>query len=147
MAYNNDAIIFQEDKMFNREQVSVKADEQTEEVIVVEDAASEEAVEVAPAIVEESVVVEQPAVEKPAAKAHISNNSNEYPGIKTLSVGAENASVRKVQNKLSEKGFSVSATGKYDRATENAVAAFCKSKQVHSDGTFVGPKVWNHLFG
>jgi peptidoglycan hydrolase-like protein with peptidoglycan-binding domain len=128
--------------MFNREENLVEAQEQSE-VMVVED-------DVTPAVAEEEpVVVERPVARKQAEKSvvHSASGSNKYPGIATLCVGQQNESVRKVQKQLSLRGFAVNTNGVYDRETENAVAAFCKTKGVTVDGTTVGPRTWNHLFG
>ena len=145
----NSDIIFQEDNMFNREEDVAKVEEQTE-VVVAEDAtASVEVIEAVPAAVEETIVVEKPVVEKQAEKpaARSSSDSKKYPGLATLRVGQQNESVRKVQKELSSRGFAVNTNGVYDRATENAVASFCKTKGITVDGTSVGPRTWNHLFG
>jgi hypothetical protein len=154
MAYYVNDIIFQEDNMFNREEASVNTEEQAEKVVE-ESSAPVETVKDVPVTIEESVIVEQPVVieqpivEKPAkfVPPSITTNSNKYPGIATLTVGMENDSVKRIQKKLSEKGFAVTATGKYDRATENAVAKFCKSKGLNVTGSTVGPRTWNFLFG
>lgn len=140
--------------MFNREEDVAKVEEQTE-VVVAEDAtASVEVIEAVPAAVEETIVVEKPVVEKPVVEkqaekpaARSSSDSKKYTGLATLRVGQQNESVRKVQKELSSRGFAVNTNGVYDRATENAVASFCKTKGITVDGTSVGPRTWNHLFG
>ena len=129
--------------MFNRENLFQNSAENAESVV--EDAVVVvEEPEAAP-VVEEAVVVEEAPVEQPVEKAV--KDSGKYPGVAALSAGQKNESVSKVQRELSAKGFAVAVTGTYDRATENAVALFCKSKGVHADGTQVGPKTWKHLFG
>jgi len=137
--------------MFNREENLVEAQEQSEVMVVEDDVTPAVAAEEpAPAVAaEEPVVVERPVARKQAEKSvvHSASGSNKYPGIATLCVGQQNESVRKVQKQLSLRGFAVNTNGVYDRETENAVAAFCKTKGVTVDGTTVGPRTWNHLFG
>jgi peptidoglycan hydrolase-like protein with peptidoglycan-binding domain len=132
--------------MFNREEDMAKIEDQPEAVVAVaEDAAAPvEVIEAAPATIEEVVAVEKP-VERSAAR--IPSDSKKYPGNATLRSGQKNESVRKVQKELSSRGFAVNTNGIYDRATENAVAKFCKTKGLTVDGTMVGPRTWNHLFG
>jgi murein L,D-transpeptidase YcbB/YkuD len=154
MAYNINDIIFQEDNMFNNEKSFFKSNEQ-EDVVVDESVASVEVAPVAEEVVAQEAVAEEAVVEQPVVKETVvvtapkvaSAGSNKFPGIATLSLGQQNDSVAKVQKELLARGFFVTANGTYDRATENAVASFCKSKGLYTDGRSVGPKTWNHLFG
>ena len=138
--------------MFNNEKDFSKADEQPENLVEEVTAPVEETavVSVAEEPTVQEAVVEQPVVQEAAVVStpkNTSKESNKYPGLAALSLGQKNNSVAKVQEELIARGFAVKSTGTYDRATENAVAHFCKSKGVHSDGRSVGPKTWNHLFG
>jgi peptidoglycan hydrolase-like protein with peptidoglycan-binding domain len=135
--------------MFNNEKGFSKADEQPEDLVEEVSVSVEDAAPVAEEAIEE-VVVEQPVVEEAVvvtAPKAASAGSNKFPGMATLSLGQQNDSVAKVQRELAARGFAVTANGTYDRATENAVASFCKSKGLYTDGKSVGPRTWNHLFG
>jgi murein L,D-transpeptidase YcbB/YkuD len=154
MAYYVNDIIFQEDNMFNNEKSSLKSNDQTEH-IVDESVASVEVAPIAEESVVEEAVVEQEVTKQPVVQEPVAPTvrditpavSNKYPGIAILTLGQQNDSVAKVQKELSSRGFSVIVNGSYDRATENAVASFCKSKGLYADGKSVGPRTWNHLFG
>jgi murein L,D-transpeptidase YcbB/YkuD len=135
--------------MFNGEKGFSKAAEQPEDLIEEVSVSVEDASPVAEEAIEE-IVVEQPVVEEKVvvtAPKAASARSNKFPGMATLSLGQQNDSVAKVQRELAARGFAVTASGTYDRATENAVASFCKSKGLYADGKSVGPRTWNHLFG
>jgi len=154
MAYNINDIIFKEVNMFNNEKSFFKSNEQ-EDIVVDESVASVEAAPVVQEAIVEEAVVEQPVAKQSVAEKPVvanvrgttSSESKKFPGMKTLSLGQQNDSVAKVQKELLARGFFVTVNGTYDRATENAVSSFCKSKGLYSDGKSVGPKTWNHLFG
>jgi murein DD-endopeptidase MepM/ murein hydrolase activator NlpD len=71
----------------------------------------------------------------------------DYPGVSRVSIGADNASVKKMQQALIEIGYSISvANGKYGPQTTNAVARFYADNGDSDDGTSVGPIGWNEIF-
>lgn len=70
-----------------------------------------------------------------------------YPGY-LIKKGQQSETVRKVQAKLIERGYSCGNCGAdsiFGRSTYNAVIAFQKSNGIGVDG-IVGPKTWEKLF-
>ena len=82
----------------------------------------------------------------PAAIAIVIEVPN-YPGKTKLTKGAENSSVKKVQQALIELGYDISsANGKYGPSTTKAIAAFYKDLGDQDDGTSLGKIGWTKLF-
>lgn len=74
---------------------------------------------------------------------------NSYPGQDSLRLGQSNSYVKKMQEQLIKKGFSIpsGATGNYQSQTAQAVKLFYKSIGTASNGQKMGPKAWSKLFG
>jgi hypothetical protein len=92
--------------------------------------------------------------ENPLISEKIKKDIPKFPGMEKLSFGKKNIYVRKMQDKLSEKGFSVpeEELGRYGQVTSLVVAAFYKSIGINSgtiarDGSKFGVKAWEKLFG
>ena len=82
----------------------------------------------------------------PAAIAIVMEVPN-YPGKTKLTKGAENSSVKKVQQALIELGYDISsANGKYGPSTTKAIASFYKDLGDQDDGTSLGKIGWTKLF-
>jgi hypothetical protein len=80
--------------------------------------------------------------------------SVEFPGIKSLQYKRKNKHVKKMQNKLNQKGFFISEKelGYYGKETCEAVKDYYRrvlginSGTIIKDGKKFGPKAWERLF-
>lgn len=90
-----------------------------------------------------SVTVPKPApVPAPARPAAIT-----YPGFAgvLLKKGSKGTQVRLVQQRLKERGWSISVDGDFGPGTEKVIKSFQREKGLKSDG-IVGPVTWRSLW-
>ena len=69
----------------------------------------------------------------------------QYPGV-PLQDGTKGAAVKSAQQKLRDKGYDLTADGKFGPGTAKAVRAYQKTQGLPEDGC-IGPATWACLYG